>query len=375
MLCTPHGQVETPAFIPLASKGSVKSLVPDDLEEIGVQVVLGNTYHLYLRPGADLIAEMGGLHAFMGWSRPIITDSGGFQVFSLGHGTVADEIKGRQARGPKGEPMILRIGESGVLFRSYIDGSIHEFSPEKSIEIQHKLGSDIILVFDECTPYHTTYDYTKRSMERTHRWAERCLNYHRESGVTGRALFGIIQGGVHPDLRKESAEYIGSLPFEGVAIGGSLGKDKPEMYRVVEMTLAHLPEDKPRHLLGIGEPDDLFEGVERGIDLFDCAVPTRLARHGTALVRRRGEGGRFRLDLTNARYQRDQGPLDPDCGCYACRNFTRAYLHYLLRANEMTGIRLATYHNVALLNAFMRDIRASIEDGGFPALKKRFTEQ
>ena len=278
-----HGTVETPAFIPLATRGSVRSVTASEVRELGYELVLGNTFHLMLSPGPARVAELGGLHRFMGWGKAIITDSGGFQVFSLSHGGVADEIKGRSGR-RSGQGTVLEIGEQGVRFRSYLDGSEQFLGPEESMAVQGALGSDIALTFDECTPYHADRDYTARSMERTHRWLDRCLDWHERHGPRRQAVFGIVQGGVHEDLRRVAAERVSEAAVDGVAIGGTLGRDKEEMRGVVAMTAPHLAAEGPRHLLGIGEPDDLVEGIALGVDLFDCAVPTRLARHGTALA-------------------------------------------------------------------------------------------
>jgi len=371
LIRTPHGEVKTPAFLPLATRGAVKALLPQDLSAIGVQMLMANTYHLYLQPGPGAIAEAGGLHAFIGWEGPIMTDSGGFQVFSMWHGRVSDEIKGRRSSPrEEREATVLKVGEDGVLFRSYIDGSLHPFGPEKAMEIQQALSSDIAVTFDECTPYHATYEYTKRSMERTHRWALQCLKVHEKIRPSGRqALFGIVQGGVHQDLREESARFIASLPFDGICIGGSLGKEKAEMFRVVEWVIPFLPEEKPRHLLGIGEPDDLVEGVARGIDLFDCAFPTRLARHGMLLARGMP---RFRMDVTKAAYARDFTPPDPSCSCSTCRAFSRAYLNHLFRSGELVGIRLATLHNLAWIVGLLQEMRQSIQEGRFVEWKHAF---
>src|ERR671921_991581 len=284
ILRTAHGEIRTPAFVPLATKGTVKSLEAREVAALGYDMVLGNTFHLFLDPGADLVAHFGGLHEFMGWRAPIITDSGGFQVFSMGHGTVADEIKGRAPSGPDRMGRVLSIEEEGVRFRSYIDGSERFMGPETSMEVQAALGSDLALVFDECTPFHIDRDYTARSTERTHRWLRRCLDWHHEHGPDGQLVYGIVQGGVYEDLRTDSARTVAASEVDGIAIGGSLGAGKPEMYEVVDMTTAVLPEDRPRHLLGIGEIDDLIRGVELGIDSFDCVTPTRLGRHGVALI-------------------------------------------------------------------------------------------
>lgn len=368
---TPHGPVDTPVFMPLATRGSVKSLLPHDLEEMGVQMILGNTYHLHLRPGEETVAQLGGLHDFMGWKGAILTDSGGFQVFSLGHGSVADEIKGKARPKREGPAQMVRITEEGVTFRSYIDGSLHELTPESCIRIQHQLGTDIAVALDECTPYHVSYGYTRASTERTHRWAERCLAaFHRLPPETRPALFGIVQGGVYQELREESANYLTGLHFDGYCIGGSLGRDKQEMYQVVGWTTPLLPEDRPRHLLGIGEIEDLFWGIEQGIDMFDCAMPTRLARHGTLLVS--DPRRRWRIGIANAEFALDRGPIDPNCSCPTCRDFSRAYLHHLFRNQEITGIRLATLHNVYFIHNLMAGIRQSIAEGQFLEFKESY---
>src|SRR3954452_3113782 len=335
-LHTSSGIVETRAFIPLATRGSVRSLTAGEVAELGFEMVLGNTFHLMLAPGADRIARLGGLHRFMGWDRAIITDSGGFQVFSLAHGTVADEVKGRRGTRP-GRGSVLEIVEEGVRFRSYVDGSEHFLGPEESMAVQAKLGSDIALAFDECTPYHADRDYTARSTERTHRWLGRCLDWHAREGPPGQAVFGIVQGGVHEDLRNASAEFVSAAGVDGVAIGGTLGRDKEEMRGVVGMTVARLPDEAPRHLLGIGEPDDLVHGIGLGIDVFDCAVPTRLARHGTALAPL--PQTRFRFDVARPAHATEPGPLVDGCPCPTCAHHSRAYLHYLTRAEGPTAAR------------------------------------
>jgi queuine tRNA-ribosyltransferase len=363
-LQTPHGTVQTPVFMPVGTRASVKSLTPDELHAHHAQIILGNTYHLYLQPGHDLIARMGGLHRFMAWDGPILTDSGGFQVFSLVYGGIADEVKGRRPAHPDTMRDMVKVTEDAVIFRSYHDGSRHVFTPERSIEVQHGLGADIILCFDELPPLRAGYDYTASAMERTHRWEQRCLTYHRAAGIPGRqALFGIVHGGIYPDLRQQSAEYVGALGFEGLSIGGSLGGDKQQMYGVVDMTVPHTPEEMPRHLLGIGDVDDLLECVARGIDMFDCVSPTRLGRHGSALVRDRERN--WRLNVTNAALREDDGPLQEGCPCATCRTFSRAYIHYLFRAKELLGIRLVSLHNVAFLLGLMDEMRRSIEAGRF----------
>jgi queuine tRNA-ribosyltransferase len=391
VLHTAHGDIRTPAFVPLATKATVKGLLPAEVAALGYEIVLGNTFHLHLRPGEELIERLGGLHRFMDWGGPIVTDSGGFQVFSMGHGTVADEIKARssRARPHHGGPAqgarsaqsrggahgvlaspaersgaILDISEDGVRFRSYVDGRERFLSPEGSMAVQAALGSDIALAFDECTPFHVDRDYTARSTERTHRWLARCLRWHAEHGPAGQLVYGIVQGGVHEDLRRASARVIAGSGCDGVAIGGSLGSEKAQMYEVVRFAAQELGgeyEALPRHLLGIGEVDDLIAGVELGIDTFDCAMPTRLGRHGTALVP--DPDARWRLDLAKGRWRESPEPLLEGCPCPACaRGLSRAYLSYLARAGELTGMRLLTLHNLAFIARLMADLRAAIAD-------------
>jgi queuine tRNA-ribosyltransferase len=386
VLSTAHGDVRTPAFTPLATKATVKGLLPEEVAALGYELVLGNTFHLLLRPGPELIERHGGLGPFMGWAGPTITDSGGFQVFSMGHGTVAEEIKSR-ARGSAGararreggavqtaaghahpgerEGAILEIGESGVRFRSYVDGRVRFLAPEDSMAVQAALGSDVALVFDECTPFHVDRAYTRRSTERTHRWLERCLRWHSEHGPGGQLVYGIVQGGVYEDLRRESAQTVRASGCDGIAIGGSLGAEKAQMYEVVSWAVSELGgehESRPRHLLGIGEIDDLIAGVELGIDTFDCAMPTRLGRHGTALVP--DPDARWRLDLTKASQRESPEPLLEGCSCPACvKGFSRAYLSYLARAGELTGTRLIVMHNLAFMARLMSDLRAGIING------------
>ncbi|MFL5870100.1 MAG: tRNA guanosine(34) transglycosylase Tgt [Solirubrobacterales bacterium] len=361
-LLTAHGPVSTPAFVPLATRGAVRSVALAEVAELGYELVLGNTFHLFLSPGAERIAELGGLHQFTGWRRALITDSGGFQVFSLAHGTVADEIKGRRGASG-GQGGVLEIAERGVRFRSYLDGSERLLGPEESMATQAALGSDIALVFDECTPYHADREYTARSTERTHRWLGRCVAWHRSNGPARQAVFGIVQGGIHDDLRRESAEAVGAAAVDGIAIGGTLGRDKPEMYGVLAFTAPLLPVAAPKHLLGIGEPDDLLAGIEYGIDLFDCAVPTRLARHGTALANL--PESRFRFDLSRSEFAADRGPLVDGCPCPTCRDHTRAYLHYLVRAEPATAAKLLTVHNLAFLERLVAGAREAIAENRF----------
>jgi len=350
--------VRTPAFVPLASTATVKTLHAAEVAELGFEMVLGNTFHLFIQPGHEHIRQMGGLHEFMGWRRPIITDSGGYQVFSMGHGSVAEEIKRR--RDPR-ESMVLSIEEEGVRFRSYLDGSERFMGPETSMEIQAALGSDVALAFDECTPYHVDRDYTQRSLERTERWLDRCVAWHEERAPPGQLLFGIVQGGVYEDLRRESADHITQTELDGVAVGGSLGRDKPEMRQVVAWSLRGLPEERPRHLLGIGDVDDILHAVAAGIDLFDCATPTRLGRHGTALVP--DPEARWRIDLNRGAHRGSREPVQEGCPCPACREHTRGYLHYLARAREPTAMRLLTVHNLTFMAELMRGIRAAIAAG------------
>jgi queuine tRNA-ribosyltransferase len=372
-LRTAHGDVRTPAFVPLATKATVKGMLPGEVAALGYDMVLGNTFHLMLNPGAELIERFGGLHGFMGWDGPIITDSGGFQVFSMGHGTVADEIKSRPPRvrifggptHPAREGAIFSIEEQGVRFRSYVDGSERFLSPEDSMAVQASLRSDIALVFDECTPFHVDRGYTERSTERTHRWLERCLRWHAQNGPRGQLVYGIVQGGVYEDMRRASARTVAASGCDGVAIGGSLGAEKAQMYDVVGYAVAELGgerEQLPRHLLGIGDVDDLIRGVELGIDTFDCAMPTRLGRHGTALVP--DPHNRWRVDLTKSRWRSCEEPLMEGCACHACtRGLSRAYLSYLARSGELTGMRLLTEHNLAFIARLMADLRQAILDG------------
>ena len=356
-----HGDVRTPAFVPLATKGVVRGLEPADVSGLGYDMVLGNTFHLFLTPGHERIRAFGGLHEFMRWKHPIITDSGGFQVFSMGHGNVADEIKGRGSAGPH-QGKIDAIEEAGVTFRSFLDGSQQFMGPETSMEIQAALGSDIALVFDECTPFNVSRDYTARSTERTHRWLDRCLDWHAEHGPSEQVVYGIVQGGVEEDLRRASAQEVAARDCGGIAIGGSLGADKPQMYEVVGWAVDELDEARPRHLLGIGDVDDLIRGTELGIDTFDCAMPTRLGRHGMAVVP--DPAGRWRMDLGKARWRDSQEPLMDGCPCPSCAHgYTRGYLHYLVKARELTGMRLLTIHNLAYLQRLMAGLRAAIAEG------------
>ncbi len=332
-LHTPHGTFETPMFMPVGTQATVKTMSPEELKEIGSGVILANTYHLYLRPGHDVVREAGGLHRFMNWNRGILTDSGGFQVFSLSP--------------------LRKITEEGVSFRSHISGEPLFLSPEKSIEVQNALGADIIMAFDECPPYPAEREYVQASLERTTRWAERCLKAHRRP--QDQALFGIVQGGMYKDLREQSAKQLVAMDFPGYAVGGlSVGEPKELMYEILSHTTPLLPADKPRYLMGVGSPDALIEGVIRGIDMFDCVLPTRIARNGTTMT------SQGRLVVRNARYARDFSPLDPECDCYTCRHYTRAYIRHLIKADEIFGLRLTTYHNLYFLTRLMERIREAI---------------
>lgn len=342
---TPHGDLLTPVFAPVGTQATVKAVTPAQLEDVGAVLVLGNTYHLYLRPGADLIAEFGGLHKFMQWPHPMLTDSGGYQVFSLAE--------------------MRKIDEDGVTFKSHIDGSMHRLTPEKSIEIQEKLGADIMMAFDECAPPYER-DYNQRAMERTHRWAERSLAAKKRPD---QALFGIVQGGVFPDLRQRSAEFIASLGFPGHAIGGlSVGETKQEMNAMLEVVNAILPQDRPRYLMGVGSPEDLINGIQRGVDIFDCVLPTRLARHQTAMTRT------GRINLMNAIHFDDPRPIDESCACYTCRTFSRAYLRHLIIAREMLSATLISIHNLYMLLQLVRDARQAILAGEFDTFAASFLQ-
>ncbi|MCF0108670.1 MAG: tRNA guanosine(34) transglycosylase Tgt [Erysipelotrichaceae bacterium] len=347
ILHTPHGDVETPMFMPVGTLATVKFLSPEEIKEIGSGVILANTYHLWLRPGEDIIDQAGGVQKFMNYQGPMLTDSGGFQVFSL-----ADARK---------------IKEDGVTFKSHLDGSTLFLSPEKSIQIQNKIGADIIMSFDECIPYPATYDYAKQSMERTLRWARRGLDAHEKKDT--QALFGIVQGGEYPDLREQCAKELVKMDFPGYAIGGtSVGEDKKTMYEMIDMSVKFLPEDKPRYLMGVGAVNDLLEGVLRNIDMFDCVLPTRIARHGTLMT---SEG---RINIKKAIYKDDFRPLDPKCDCYTCRNFTRAYLNHLFRCEEGLGNRLLSIHNLRFLIHLMEEARRAIYEDRFLDFKKEIEE-
>lgn len=346
-ITTPHGVIETPVFMPVGTAATVKAMRPEEVRDMGAEIILANTYHLYLRPGHEVVKAAGGLHSFMNWERPILTDSGGFQVFSLG--------------------AMRKISEEGVEFRSHIDGSKHMLSPEKSMEIQNALGSDIIMAFDECIPYPADRSYVRDSLERTTRWLKRCREYHRDT--ERQSLFGIMQGGMYKDLRRESAEQIVDLDLPGYAIGGlSVGEPKEIMYDIMDDCVDLLPDDRPRYLMGVGSPDCLFEGVERGIDMFDCVLPTRIARHGMAMT------SQGRVNIKNAKYEKDFTPLDPACDCYTCRNYSKAYLRHLFKSDEILSSMLMTNHNLHFLINTMKNMRKAIEEDRFTEYKKEFYE-
>lgn len=356
-ITTPHGTIETPVFMPVGTQATVKAMKPEDVAATGAEIILGNTYHLFLRPGADVVAEAGGLHKFMNWPHPILTDSGGFQVFSLGK--------------------FRKITEEGAKFKSYIDGSTHLMTPESSIDVQHALGSDIMMAFDECVAYPSERQYVARSLERTTRWLRRCDEHHRlleeqDAMKTGsdtmrQALFGIMQGGMEKDLRRISAEQITEMDLPGYAIGGlSVGEPKDIMVEVLDECTDYLPKDKPRYLMGVGTVDYLFEGVERGVDMFDCVLPTRLARHGVAMT------SHGNINIKNAKYIRDFTPLDPECDCYCCTHYTKAYLSHLFRQNEILCSMLLSEHNIRFLVHMMQEIRKAIEEDHFLEYKKEF---
>jgi len=397
-ITTAHGTIDTPAFVPVGTQATVKSLTPQDLKEIGVQILFGNTYHLHVRPGEEVVQKFGGLGKFMGWGGATMTDSGGFQVFSLGRGKTLIRTRNDAE---EGSAPLVKITKDSVVFRSYLDGTLHTFSPEKSIEIQQKLGADIILVLDECSPYPSTHQYTKEAMERTHNWAVRCLEVFRghPEFISGsrssgdempkqvrhdkqrkQAIYGIIQGGVYKDLREESSKFIFGMDFDGIAIGGvSVGESKKQMRDALDWVLPFLPESKPRHLLGIGEIDDIFDIIERGIDTFDCVQPTRLARMGHIFYKSNINSQKssvkktkFTYDISKTQFAFDMNPLAVGCICYTCLNFSRAYIHHLFRVRELLGYRLATIHNLYFVTNLVLEIRKAIPGGSFLELKRKW---
>ncbi len=379
ILKTSHGEILTPSFVVVGTKGTVKSLTPEQLKDLGTPVVLANTYHLYLQPGDELVRDAGGLHKFMNWDGPMMTDSGGFQVFSLGVAYGKELSKVVSVTDPSlliperstvedGVPRLATIGNDGVSFRSHIDGSLHYITPEKSIEIQHNLGADIIFAFDECTSPTENDRYQEEALSRTHAWAKRSLIKHKELEENKtefpQALFGIVQGGRKEELRRKSAQVIGAMDFDGFGIGGSFAKE--DMSSAVKWVNEELPEGKPRHLLGIGEPEDLFSGVENGVDLFDCVGPTRIARNGTLFTKS------GKINILNAKFVNDFNNIEKDCGCYTCKNYTKAYLSHLFRAKEMLGATLSSIHNVYFITELVKKMRQAIIDGTFEEYKKEF---
>lgn len=362
IISTTHGQIPTPIFMPVGTQATVKSLDSDDLRALNAPIILANTYHLHLRPGEDLVEKCGGLHKFMNWDRSMLTDSGGFQVFSL-------NSRGNTEKQGK----LVKIDDDGVTFNSHIDGSKHRFTPESSIEIQHKLGADIIMAFDECTPDDADKKYAKKAMVRTHEWAKKSLKYHQKNNQKKQLLFGIAQGANFSDLRLESTKFIASLDFDGMAVGGeSIGYNPEATKNILENVIPIFPKDKPRYAMGVGaSPKDLFEVVERGVDMFDCVSPTRLARNGSLYVGPE-ENKNFRLNIDNAEYRLDQNPIDKKCSCPVCQKYTRAYLHHLFATKELTAYRLATIHNLSFFLNLMSDIRRSIQEKKFLSLKKEW---
>lgn len=367
-ITTPHGAIDTPNFVFCATKAAIKGVPVSELVTEQVDMILANTYHLMLRPGPDLIKAHGGLHRFMGWDGPMLTDSGGFQIFSLGHGSVADEIKGRNHNWQT--KTLLNVSEDGAVFKSYIDGSKKLLTPELSIQIQKKIGADFVVVLDECTPYHVSRQFTEQSMHLSHRWAERCIKeFVNNESYFPQALVGIVQGGVHAELRKISAEFVSGQPFFGHAIGGSLGATKQQMYDVVATGASYLAKEKPIHLLGIGGIDDIWNNVAAGIDTFDCVSPTRVARHGWAYIRNHPN---WRINLKNSNFANDFAPIDSECDCGTCQTYSRAYLHYLIKAKEYNAINLVARHNIRFMTRMFQAIRKSIAENRFNQTKSEW---
>ena len=371
LLRTPHGTIETPNFIFCATKAAIKGVTTDQLREAGADIILSNTYHLLLQPGPDIVAAHGGLHKMMDWDGPMLTDSGGFQIFSIGHGWIADEIKGRRRIGAQGPG--VKLSEEGARFHSYVNGEKILLTPESSIQTQRKLGADLIVVLDECTPFHVEREYTARSMQMSHRWAVRSREEFERGDDGTQALYGIVQGGVYEDLRRESAQFVAEQPFFGQAIGGSLGSDKTQMREVTGWARRHLRDDRPTHLLGIGGLRDLWEGAAMGIDTFDCVHPTRLARHGGALCRPWENDGKEHINIKNSRFREDLSPLDDRLIAPASRNYSRAYLHHLFKAGELLGGQLLAIHNIAFMTWMASEIRRSIREGTFAEEYRRWT--
>lgn len=371
-LTTPHGTIQTPAFIFCATKAAMKALTPTQMKNADTQIILSNTYHLMLQPGSETVKELGGLQKMTGWNGPMLTDSGGFQIFSLGHGSIASEIKGnRSTNRPK---TLLRITEQGAKFKSYIDGKIYFLTPEESIRVQRNLGADLIVVLDECTPYHVDKNYTQESMRMSHRWALRSLNEWQTHDNGSQKLYGIIQGGVYPQLRQESCEFINEHDFFGTAVGGCLGADKSQMHDVVCFTMEMVKKERPVHLLGIGGVSDIFSGVRQGIDTFDCVHPTRLARHGGALVKPANNPSTTRehINLRNSMYIKDTKPIEEKCGCETCEWASRGYIHHLLKSQEMLAFTLISIHNVYFMNKLMTSIRHALQNDSLDSCQKEW---
>jgi queuine tRNA-ribosyltransferase len=363
VLRTAHGSIETPGFFAVATRGALKGLDPESASRAGVDALIVNAYHLHLQPGAAAVARGGGLHRYMGWDGVLATDSGGFQIFSFQHGHVADEVKGRRRGQLADEAPVeaVKVDEQGADFRSYLDGSRHRFTPESNMELQRDLGADLLMCLDECTPFHVTADYTRNATERNIRWARRCLDAFELLGMGDRqSLYAINHGGVYPELRRLSAAAIAELPFAGMAIGDCLGRTKEDWYAVVDLVVPLLPADRPRHLLGVGEPDDLVEGALRGVDTFDCAMPTRIARHGHVLHRGLP---RFRLDLASSARAEEDGPLEEGCDCHTCSRYSRAYVWHLLKAHEMLAVSLMAEHNLRFTARLLMEVREAISAG------------
>ena len=373
VITTEHGEIETPGFFAVATRAALKGLDAEGAARARIEGLIVNAYHLHLQPGGPAVARAGGLHRYMGWPGVLATDSGGFQIFSFQHGHVADEVKGRKhTRLPDDEMLVdaVRVDEAGADFKSYLDGSRHRFTPESNMALQRELGADILMCLDECTPFHVTPEYTRNATERNIRWARRCLEAFDGLAMGDRqSLYGINHGGVYPELRRASARAISELPFAGVAIGDCLGQTKQDWYGVVELVNPLLPEDRPRHLLGVGEPDDLIEGALRGIDTFDCAMPTRIARHGHALHRDRP---RFRLDLEGAAMAGDDGPLEEGCDCHTCARYSRAYLWHLFKAHEVLAIALTAEHNLRFTARLLEAVREAISAGNLRDLREEW---
>ncbi len=364
---TPHGAIETPNFIFCGTKATVKAVLPEDVKKAGTDIILSNTYHLMLQPGADIVEKMGGLHKFMNWNGPMLTDSGGYQIFAMGFGSVSNEIKGSGTRYK--DKSLLKIKEEGATFRSYVDGKKIFLTPEKAMEIQRKLGADLVVQLDECTPYHVSRDYTARAMMMSRRWGDRCLTEFKAHNDGRQAVYGTVSGGVYEDLRKQSAEANAERDYFAVAIADCLGNSKAQMYDVVAFTMPHVHPERPVHLLGIGGIGDILTQVRQGIDTFDCVSPTRIARHGWALKK---GAEKERLNLRNAMYRDNQDPIDAECGCYTCENYSTAYIHHMFKAKEFLGMQLVSIHNIYTMNRLMREIRTAIADETLDSLHKEW---